>query len=123
MSRYIYPTLPPVCLQVSVTLCAVVRFTSFSLHKVSKGLPSYILRTGSGRTDGRDVYVILRCVLLIVVFGVGTAQAASDDAPSQRQGWRGVLSFSFEVGVRQGRVTLPYKFLPGVRAPNTSSPL
>ena len=47
-----------------------------------------------------------------------TTQAASDDAPSQRRGWRGVLSFSFEVRVRQGRVTLPCKSLRGVRAPN-----
>jgi len=52
-----------------------------------------------------------------------TTQAASDDAPSQRRGWRGVLSFSFEVRLRQGRVTLPCKSLRGVRAPNTSSPL
>jgi len=52
-----------------------------------------------------------------------TTQAASDDAPSQRRGWRGVLSFSFEVRMRQGRVTLPRKSLRGVRAPNTSSPL
>ena len=47
-----------------------------------------------------------------------TTQAAGDDAPSQRRGWRGVLSFSFEVRVRQGRVTLPCKSLRGVRAPN-----
>jgi len=47
-----------------------------------------------------------------------TTQAASDDALSQRRGWRGVLSFSFEVGMRQGRVTLPCKSLRGVRAPN-----
>jgi len=47
-----------------------------------------------------------------------TTQAASDDAPSQRRGWRGVLSFSFEVRVRQGRVTFPCKSLRGVRAPN-----
>jgi len=47
-----------------------------------------------------------------------TTQAASDDAPSQRRGSRGVLSFSFEVGVRQGRVTFPCKSLRGVRAPN-----
>jgi len=47
-----------------------------------------------------------------------TTQAASDDAPSQHRGWRGVLSFSFEIGVRQGRVTLPCKSLRGVRAPN-----
>jgi len=48
-----------------------------------------------------------------------TTQSASDDAPSQRRGWRGLLSFSFEVRMRQGRVTLPYKSLRGVRAPNT----
>jgi len=47
--------LPTICLQVSVTLCAVVRFTCFHLHKVPEGLPSYILRTRSGRTDGRVV--------------------------------------------------------------------
>jgi len=52
-----------------------------------------------------------------------TTQAASDDRPSQRRSWRRVLSFSFEVCVRQGRVTLPCKSLRGVRAPNTSSPL
>jgi len=52
-----------------------------------------------------------------------TTQAASDNAPSQRRGWRGVLSFSFEVRVRQGRVTLPCESLWGVRGPNTSSSL
>jgi len=39
---------------------------------VPRGLPTYTLRTGSGRTDGRDVYSVIRCVALIVVFGVGT---------------------------------------------------
>jgi len=48
-----------------------------------------------------------------------TTQAASDDAPSQRWGSRGVLSFFFEVRMRHGRVTLPCKSLPGVRAPNS----
>jgi len=51
-----------------------------------------------------------------------TSQVASDDAPSQRRGWRVVLSFSFEVCVRQGRVTLPCKSLWGVLAPNTNAP-
>jgi len=51
-----------------------------------------------------------------------TTQAASDDAPFQRRGWRGVLSFSFEVGMRQRRVTLPCKSLQGVRAPNSLHP-
>jgi len=55
--------------------------------------------------------------------GDATTQAASDDAPSQRQGWRGLLSFSFEVRSCQGRVTLSYKSLRGVRALNTISPL
>jgi len=50
-----------------------------------------------------------------------TTQAASDDTPSQRRGWRRVLSFSFEVRACQGRVTLPFKSFQGVRAPNTSS--
>jgi len=48
-----------------------------------------------------------------------TTHAASDDAPSQHLGWRGVLSFSFEVHAHQGRVTLPIKSLWGIRAPNT----
>jgi len=47
-----------------------------------------------------------------------TTQAAGDDALSQRQGWRGVLSFSFKVGVCQGRATLSCKSLRGVCAPN-----
>ena len=46
-----------------------------------------------------------------------TTQAASDDTPSQYPSWR-VLSFSFQVRVCQGRVTLPHKSLRGVRAPN-----
>jgi len=48
-----------------------------------------------------------------------TTQGASDVAPSQRRGWRWVLSFSFEVRACQGRVTLPCKSLQGVHAPNT----
>jgi len=50
----------------------MVRPTCFHLHKVPGGPPSYILRTGSSRTDGRDVYGVIRCVPLILVFGVGT---------------------------------------------------
>jgi len=52
-----------------------------------------------------------------------TTQAASDDLPSKRWGWRGVLSLFFKVRVHQGRVTLSQKSLWGVHAPNTSSPL
>jgi len=50
-----------------------------------------------------------------------TTQAASEDVPFQHQGWRGVLSFSFKVGMHQGRVTLPCKSLRRVRAPNTQA--
>jgi len=50
-----------------------------------------------------------------------TTQGASDDASSQRRGWRGVLSFSFEVRACQGRVTLRFKSVQGVRAPNSRS--
>jgi len=109
---------------VSVTLCAVVRFTCFYLHKVPGGLPTYILRPGSGRTDGRDGRPRrIRCYKMCSIHSGlccwdATTQAASDDAPSQRRGWRGVLSFFFEVGRRQGRVTLPCKSLRGVRVPN-----
>jgi len=70
-SRYLRPTLPTVCLHMSVTSCAVVRFTCIHLYKVPEGLPSYTLRTGSGRTHCRDVYGVIRCLPWIVVFGVG----------------------------------------------------
>jgi len=71
-SRYLQPTLPTVCLRVSVTLCAIVRFTCFHLHKVPDGLPSYSLRAGSTRTDGRDIYGAIGCLAVIAVPGVGT---------------------------------------------------
>jgi len=51
-------------LSCSVTLCDVNRFGSNYLHKLGKGLPSYILRTGSGRRDGRDVYRVTRRALM-----------------------------------------------------------
>jgi len=40
-------------------------------------LPSYMLQTGPGRTDGREVYDVIRYVPIIVVFGVGTQQSRS----------------------------------------------
>ena len=48
------------CLQCSVTLCDIDRFGSNHLHKLARGLSSYILRTGSGRMDGRDVYGVMK---------------------------------------------------------------
>jgi len=59
------------CLQCSVTLCDVDRFGSNHLHKLAKGLPSYILWTGSGRTDGRDVYRVTRKVPMAMSLVMG----------------------------------------------------
>ena len=87
------------------------------------GFPPYILRTGSGRTDGRCIRCCKMCSVDSRLWCWDTTtQAASDDAPSQRRGCRGVLSFAFEVRVHQGRVTLPCKSLREVRAPNTLLP-
>jgi len=71
-AHYLGPNLPTVGLQGPVTLCAVARFTSFHLHKVPGGDASYILRTGSDRTHGGDIYRVIRCVPSIVSIGVGT---------------------------------------------------
>ena len=120
MSRFFRPTLPTVCLQVSVTLCAVVQFTCFHLHKVPEG-PAPIYPATRIRSDGRP-----RCIRCYKMCSIdsglwcwdATTQAARDDALSQCRGWRGVLSFSFKVRMRQGSVTLPCKSLRGVRTPN-----
>ena len=72
ISRYFRPTSTIRCLWISVTLCPSIRFTCFHLHKVPEGRPSYILRTGSGRTDGCDVYGVISWIPIIVVFGEGT---------------------------------------------------
>jgi len=51
-----------------------------------------------------------------------TTQAASDDTLSQRQGWRGLLSFFLELHACQGRVTLHCKSLQAVWAHNNWEP-
>jgi len=71
-SHSLRPTLPTVSLQVPVTLCAVARSTCLNLHLVPEGPLPYIHRTGSGRTDGRDVYGAIGCDPQTVVLGVGT---------------------------------------------------
>jgi len=108
---------------VSVTLCTVIRFTSFDLHKVLDSHPSYSLRTGSAGTDGHDVYGVIGSVPSIVVFGVGR-QLPRWPLMTRRPngGASGVISFSFEVRACQGRLSLPCKSLRGIRAPNMSSP-
>ena len=123
-SCYLRPNLPTVGLQASVTLCAVVRFTCLDLHKCAQRSP-LIYPANRIRSDGRP-----RRILCYKMGSIdsgpwcwdATTQAASDDPPSQRRGGRGVLSFSFKVRVRQGRVTLPCESLGGVRVPNTTSP-
>jgi len=70
-------------------------------------LSLYILRTGTGRTDGCDVYRVASRVLLTDVPGEGTqlSQVMYGDLLSQRRGWRVVLLTLFQRFVRQGRVT------------------
>ena len=100
VSHYIRPTLWIVCFQASVTLCGVVRSTCLYLHKVPPGPSPYTLRTGSGRADGRDVYGVIRCVQLIVVFGVGT-QLARQSVMTQRP----------NAGAEGGCYLFPLKFV------------
>jgi len=72
---------------------------------VPGGLPSYILRTGSGRTDGRDVYGVIRRVPSIVVFGVGTQlprQPVMTRRPNAGAGGGCHLFSSQFVGVKVG---------------------
>ena len=59
-SRYFRPDIMSVCLWKPVTQCDTVRFSRFHLKEVLWGSLSYILRTGTGRTDGRDVHGVMR---------------------------------------------------------------
>jgi len=109
------------CLSLSV--CSFMRRRPIHLPPLAQGArrSSPIYPANRTRSNGQPRRI--RCYRMCSL-GSGpwcwdtTTQAASDDAPSQPRGWRGVLSFSFEVRVRQGRVTLPSKSLQGVRAPN-----
>jgi len=108
----------------SSSVCDLMRRRPIHLLPPAKGAGRSPLIYPANRTwsDGRPRRI--RCYEMCSVdSGLwcwdATTQAAIDDAPSQRRGWRGVSSFSFEVGMLQGRVTLPCKSLRGVRAPNT----
>ena len=70
-TRDLRPTVQMSCLQLAVTLCAVVRLTCLHLHLVPKGHSSYPMRTVSGHTDGSDVYCVTRCVPFIVLLVLG----------------------------------------------------
>jgi len=59
-------------LQWSVTLCDVDRFGSRYLHKLAIGLPSYILRTGSGRSTSHNVYGVMRRALMSMSLVMGS---------------------------------------------------
>ena len=74
-SHYHRPPVLMKCLWLAVALCAFVRVPCFHLHKVLEGLPPDILQTGSGRTDGRDAYGVIRSVPMILVFGDETPLA------------------------------------------------
>jgi len=84
---------------------------------------SLIYPASRARSDGRPRRI--RCYKICSIdTGLwcwdATTPAASDNASSQCRAWRLVLSFSYEVCVRQGRVTLPCQSLRGVRALNIS---
>jgi len=99
------PTVPTPSLQVSVTWYAVARFTYSHLHMVPECLPSYINRTGSGWTDGRDIYGVIRCGPLIVDWGVGTQlprRPVMRRRPNPGAGWGCYLFPSKFMGVKVG---------------------
>jgi len=92
---------------VVVTLCDVVRSGCFHLHQVLCGLHSYILRRGTGRPDGRDVYGVASRAFFTDVFGEGTQLSRRrmvTDCPNGRAGG-GLLLSLFYSFVREGRVT------------------
>jgi len=113
------------CLSSSV--CNFMRRRPIHLPRLAYGVrrSPLIYPVNRFRSDGRP-----RCIPCYKMCSIdsglwcwdATTPAACDEAPSQRRGWRRVLSFSFEVRVCQGMVTLPCKSLRGVRAPNTESP-
>ena len=114
-------TQPSDCLSSSV--CNLMRRCPIHLPPLAQGArwPSLIYPANRILSDRRPRPI--RCYRMCSIdSGLwcwdATTAAASDHALSQRRGWRRVLSFSFEVGVRQRRVTLRCKFLQEVRAPN-----
>jgi len=87
-------------LQCSVALCNVDRFGLNHLPQLDKGLPPYILRMGSGRMDGRDVYGLRGGLQWPCLWwGDATTAASADLAPSQRWCGRGVLACLFELRI------------------------
>ena len=112
----------------SSSVCTFMRRRPFHLLPLAEGTGRSPLIYPANRNRSNRRPQRIRCYRMSSIdSGLwcwdATTQVARDDEPSQRRGWRGVLSFSFEVRVRQGRVTLPCKSLRGVRATNTSSPL
>ena len=104
-----------------IALCLVVRFTCLHLHKVPRGVPSCSLNTGCSQPDGRDVYGVIGCVPMIVVFGVGTQlprRPVMRCCPKAGAGGGCYLYSSKFVGISR-RVYLSQKSLRGVCAPNS----
>ena len=72
---------------------------------VPGGISVYTLLSGSGRTDGRSVYGVIRCVPILVVFGVGTQLGrwpVMTHCPKARAGGGSYLFSSRFVHVRVG---------------------
>jgi len=109
------------CLSSSV--CNLMRRRPIHLIPPASGAQRSPLRYPANRTRSDGWPRRIRCYKMCSLDSGpwcwdATTQAARDDTPSQRRGWREVLSFFFEVRVRQGMVTLPCKSIRGVRAPN-----
>jgi len=113
---------------VSSSVCNLMRYRLIHLllHALGAPRPLLLYLANRIRSDGQP-----RCIWCYKMCSIdsglwywdATTQAAHDDTPSQRRGWRGVLSFSFEDRACQCRVTLPCKSVTGVCAPYTSSSL
>ena len=78
-------------LVVVITLCDDVRSRCFHLHQVLWGLLSHILRWGTGRTDGCDVYGVVSRLVSTYVFGEGTELS-----------WRPMVTYCPNVGAGGG---------------------
>jgi len=87
----------------SSSLCNSMRRRPVHLPPLAYGArrsPSYILRTGPGRPDGRDLYGVIRCAPSIVVFRVGTQLP-----------WPPVMTHRPNAGAGGGCYLFPSKFV------------
>ena len=82
------------CLWCSVALCDIYQYGLNHLHKLAQGLPSYILRTGSGQADSRDVYWLTRRAPMIMSLVTGHNKGGVCRCSAvPTLGWEGGVSF------------------------------